>query len=260
MRHIPREIPGRSPAEKKDKKGLTDAACVLLSTYQSASTRSVGSAFCRWNFPAATELALGGGTVLRCDQDVMNDGWGWFWDSAWPQRRMPPQKSGSTVIITLRAISQQNIARGRGIISPVRAQMSFFANALDRFMKERDWSQTELASRSGISQSLISRKLKGEGLEGEVLLSLVKPFGDDTGDLVAAWLLDITPESLRPLVSIRSAKPKSPAVREKPSENLLERLPPRAREAITDLIETCISRPEMVPAVRSLLALSRPQS
>ena len=134
--------------------------------------------------------------------------------------------------------------------------MSFFANSLDRLMKERDWTQTELERRSGITQSQISRYLRGVFPEADALEKICKPFDDDAGVLVADWLRDLTPEALRHLVTI-AAKGASGKIHEEPPANILAGLPPHARKILTDLAAACKGRPAMVAAVESMLALTR---
>ena len=116
--------------------------------------------------------------------------------------------------------------------------MSFLANSLDRLMKERDWSQTELERRSGITQSQISRYLRGVSPEADALEKLCKPFGDDAGALVADWLKDLTPEALRSLVSLtaRSGSELSPTPA--PTHDLAE-LTPAARKVVNQVAIEC---------------------
>ena len=74
--------------------------------------------------------------------------------------------------------------------------MSYFSVALQRQLDRRQLNQSELARRSGISRSFISRVMSGESQEmsDQNFIAILKVFAGDTpaqGELVAARCLDV---------------------------------------------------------------------
>lgn len=131
--------------------------------------------------------------------------------------------------------------------------MSFLATALDDLMRERDWSQTETATRSGIAQSNISRYLRGVIPEPEHFEKLCSPFGPDAALLVAAWSRDMTPVALRKLLPT-PAHANAIAEASRADGDLIH-FSPRVRKLTKEVAAACEADPDVFAAVQSTMAL-----
>ncbi len=132
--------------------------------------------------------------------------------------------------------------------------MSFLSTALDRLMKERDWTQTELERRTGIAQSNISRYLNSVVPDGEVLEKLVAAFESDASVLVGAWVQDLVPVKLRHLVNISPAD--FSIVAEGPNDQrYLDHHPPPLATLIRVVAPAPARDPDVMAVFQSTMAL-----
>ncbi len=147
-----------------------------------------------------------------------------------------------------------NIATPGGIAFS-QVPMSFFAAALDRTLPEHGMSQADLARKTDIAPSLISRYLAGTRPEAEAVEKIAAALGHDGPQIVVAWVRDAIPESYRSLIHVEALKTRGGSARVREDEaspwDLLDK---QERAVFEKLRERCHQNPKMMPLLRQILA------
>jgi transcriptional regulator with XRE-family HTH domain len=138
--------------------------------------------------------------------------------------------------------------------------VSSFGVTLDNLMKERGLNQADVADAvfsDRMRQGQVSNYLNENRLpEDDVLVRFCAAFRKYAPSLVAAWLRDRTPESLRNMVAIRPVD--GGHVHESPeAAPAYPRLPRRVQRIVDEVAEKCEVDPRFLAAIETTVKLAR---
>jgi transcriptional regulator with XRE-family HTH domain len=143
------------------------------------------------------------------------------------------------------------------------SSMSAFGVTLESLMKERGFNQADIAAAvfgDRGRQGQISNYLNENRLpEDDIVVRFCTAFRKDAPQIVAAWLRDRTPESLRNLVEVRPVD----GGRIQESEECspaYPRLPRRVQRVIDEVAEKCEVDPRFLAAIETTVKLTRVKS
>jgi transcriptional regulator with XRE-family HTH domain len=136
--------------------------------------------------------------------------------------------------------------------------MSFFHATLESLASAQGLTQAELARRAKISSGDMSKYFNGARPESEALSRLAAAFETGGPDLVAAWLRDEVPDSMRKEVTVTVA-----AAKGKPSADddlllLLQQFGPSKRKVFVELIKRSAENPALLPLLQQVLNATEP--
>lgn len=138
--------------------------------------------------------------------------------------------------------------------------MTAFGAALEHLLQDRSLSQAELARRVEANPGQISRYISENVLpDDDVLIRICLALGDDANELLAAYLADRTPLQLRDRVVVLPVKSAKTLLKHPPSKTpAIDRAPARTLRLLEDAARECERRPEVVRALETILAITRP--
>jgi transcriptional regulator with XRE-family HTH domain len=130
-------------------------------------------------------------------------------------------------------------------------------------MRERGFNQADIAAKvfgDRGRQGQISNYLNENRLpEDDILVRFCTAFRKDAPQIVAAWLRDRTPESLRNLVDVRAVD--GGRIQESAEcSPAYPRLPRRVQRVIDEVAEKCEVDPRFLAAVETTVKLTRVKS
>lgn len=149
------------------------------------------------------------------------------------------------------------IAQNTSILLILDSQMTAFGVTLEKLLQERGITQAELARKSVVSPTQISRYVAGEASpEPEPLELICAAMDDDAGELLTAYLRDRIPAKLRDRVVVMQIRTAGQLLEEAPSPTpALDRAPIKTRQLLDAAAAECERRPELSSTLESIVTM-----